>query len=139
MSKRTRLPITMSTLHKICVLLQSGIFDTFTPACSKPPAQLHFSVSYDVVNSLFFKINSTLTFCPLMMLFFKPTHVTITTRKSKTNPFRHGIHLKLFRTNQSICPVVHSSTLTVLPQSTTSYLYHKRRLNLDKTLFHFKV
>jgi hypothetical protein len=144
MSKRTRLPITMSILHKICVLLQSGIFDTFTSGMLETACIVAFFGFLRCGEFTVFQDKQYIDFLSIDDVICKPTHVNITLRKSKTDPFRQGIQLKLFRTNQSICPVVAvekylALRLQCFPSQPRPFFVTKEGSILTRHFFHFKA
>jgi hypothetical protein len=70
-SKRTRLPITMSILHRICVLLQSGVFDHFTSSMLEAACTVAFLGFLRCSEFTVLQDKNYLDFCALTMLFVR--------------------------------------------------------------------
>lgn len=104
-SKRTRLPITLSILKKMCNLLRSGILDMFTSYMFEAACTVAF---FGFLRCGEFTVHSDVHYDDYVStedVICHDTFVTITLKKSKTDPFRHGVQIKLFKTNTDVCPV----------------------------------
>ncbi|CAC5398468.1 unnamed protein product [Mytilus coruscus] len=109
-SVRQKLPITYSVLHQIYQHLQKGIFDP----------HLDFTISTASVIGFFGflrcseftckqSFNSALNLTMHDVVFVSDCQVNLRLKASKTNIFRHGVIIKLFKTNYNICPYVQLS------------------------------
>lgn len=103
--KRTRLPITSSILCKICHLLHSGIFDMFTSSLLEAACTAAFfgflrCGEFTVLSET--NVNDCLSTQDVMCF---ENYVVINLKQSKTDPFRKGVQIQLFKTNTNVCPV----------------------------------
>lgn len=103
--KRTRLPITSSILCKICHLLHSGLFDMFTSSLLEAACTAAFfgflrCGEFTVLSEI--NVNDCLLTQDVMCF---ENSVVLNLKQSKTDPFRKGVQIQLFKTNTNVCPV----------------------------------
>ncbi|CAC5398342.1 unnamed protein product [Mytilus coruscus] len=107
-SVRQKLPITYSVLHQIYQHLQKGIFDP----------HLDFTMSTAAVIGFFGFLRCSEFTCKQSfdsalnltdVVFVSDCQVNLRLKASKTDIFRHGVIIKLFKTNYNICLYVQLS------------------------------
>lgn len=106
-----RLPITMDILRSICDLLNVGFFGPYMDTLLKAACTLAFFGFLRCgeftckSNSFDSRLNLT-TKDVLLSPSHAPQQALINIKVSKTDPFRKGFTLKLFRISSPVCPVV---------------------------------
>ncbi|CAG2237187.1 unnamed protein product [Mytilus edulis] len=108
MPKRIRLPITFDILYKMCFLLRNCIFDSYTDVLIEAACVTAF---FGFLRCGEFSVNDTKKFDHESNLCLSDVQITndcifVHLKKSKTDPFRYGITIPLFKNNTDICPVV---------------------------------
>ena len=103
--KRVQLPITFDILHKMYTLLHKGVFNLFIDSLLEAACVVAFfgflrCGEFTVLD----QFNSDTNLC------YNNVQVTnectfLLLKKSKTDPFRYGITIPLFRNCSDICPV----------------------------------
>ncbi|XP_062592590.1 uncharacterized protein LOC134254037 [Saccostrea cucullata] len=103
--KRSRLPITMSILTKMCQLLRSGIFDMFTSYMFEAACTVAFFGFLRCGEFTVLSDSHYDDYVSIQDVICHDSFVALTLRKSKTDPFRNGVQIKLFKTQTDVCPV----------------------------------
>ncbi|XP_063418241.1 uncharacterized protein LOC134701028 [Mytilus trossulus] len=108
MPKRIRLPITFDILYKMCFLLRNCIFDSYTDVLIEAACVTAF---FGFLRCGEFSVNDTKKFDHESNLCLSDVQITndcifVHLKKSKTDPFRYGITIPLFKNNTDLCPVV---------------------------------
>ena len=102
-----RLPITQDILREMCKILRLGLFSPFTDIL----LEAMFSVAFfaflrcgELTCKNVFDPDIHLTMSDVV---FHPNEdcVNLTLKSSKTDPFRQGVTIRLFKTGEMICPV----------------------------------
>ena len=99
-----KMPITTDILFKLCQCLDSGYFDNFTNILMKTVLLLAFFGFLrcgEFAVSTTFQHDVNMTFDDVRIF---DDHLTIHLKQSKTDPFRKGITLMIFKTGSSLCP-----------------------------------
>ena len=104
--KRQRLPITMPILSKMCSLLRMYVFGSFNSIMLEAACTIAFFGFLRCGE--FTVLNQFDQECHLCVSDFQITDdcIFVTLKRSKTDPFRQGITIPLFKTGYSICPVL---------------------------------
>ncbi|CAC5398459.1 unnamed protein product [Mytilus coruscus] len=109
-SVRQKVPITYSVLHQIYQYLQKGIFDPHLDFTMSTAAVVGFfgflrCSEFTCKQSFDSALNLTMD----DVVFVSDCQVNLRLKASKTDIFRHGVIIKLFKTNYNICPYVQLS------------------------------
>jgi len=111
-----RLPITYDLLHELCQLLKTGVFSPYTDKLLTAMFTMAF-FGFLRCGEITVKQNcrNGIQLCDLEM---DPNHTqyTLLLRASKTDPFRHGVTVKIYR-NLKLCAV----------EAMVQYLYARYR------------
>jgi hypothetical protein len=103
--KRTRLPITIDILTKMCILLDQGMFDEFTDCMIMSACTLAFfgflRCGEFTVDDRFIAANNL---CVDDVKLFND-HLIVTLKRSKNDPFRKGVSIPIFANHTVACPV----------------------------------
>lgn len=105
-SPKPRLPITFSLLKNMCMLLRNRFYTSFVDALLEATCvTAYFGFlrcgEFTVTNA--FDPESNV--CMEDLIFYHD-RVTLHLKASKTDPFREGVDIHLFKTNADICPVI---------------------------------
>ena len=94
-NQRTRLPITINLMHTIKEQLRLSTY-TFHE-------QRMLWAAFTIAFYGFFRVSELINYC-WSDVSFSLDHISITLHQSKTDPFRRGCTVKIFKTNSSTCP-----------------------------------
>lgn len=102
--KISRLPITMEILNLLCINLRQGLFSPYVNLLMETVCVVAFFAFMRCA-----EFTCTRTFDPAANLCmgdikFCTSHVDIRLKQSKADPFRKGIHIKLFCMRDRTCP-----------------------------------
>ena len=102
-----RLPITFTILHQTCLKLRKGVFDKYIDCLIETACIVAFFAflrcgEFTVMNTE--KFDPVTNLC-LSDIIFNFDHAILRLKQSKTDPFRKGIDIKLFKTDNIICPL----------------------------------
>ena len=98
-----KMPITADILSKLCQCLDSGYFDNYTNSLMKAvllSAYFGFLRCGEFTVSKNFQPDVNMTFDDIRLF---DDYLTLHLKQSKTDPFRKGITLMIFRTGSSLC------------------------------------
>lgn len=114
----SRKPITTEILHDMVKSLQQGIFTHYSDILMSTVCVVAFfgflrCAEFTCKSS--FDPECNLCFSDLAM---HDNHAVLTLKQSKTDPFRKGIDIKLFRTKSTVCPIQQLSTYLSMRNST---------------------
>lgn len=106
MHTRTRLPITFPILTKICQRLRKGVFNNFIDCLIETACIVAFFAflrcgEFTVISHDKFDTSFNLCFSDVI---FYSNYVILRLKESKTDPFRKGIDIKLFKIENALCP-----------------------------------
>lgn len=102
---RERLPITYDILLDICIHLQKGIFSVYTDILIETACIIAY---FGFLRCGEFTVNIEFdTECNLCLedIRFVDDGAVLHLKSSKTDPFRQGVDIYLFRNNSALCPV----------------------------------
>ncbi|CAG2232425.1 unnamed protein product [Mytilus edulis] len=103
---RTRLPITFPILQEICLRIRKGVFGKYIDCLIETTCIVAF---FAFLRCGEFTVTNVDKFDPLTSLcisdiILKTDYAILRLKESKTDPFRKGIDIKLFKIDNSICP-----------------------------------
>ncbi|XP_076109469.1 uncharacterized protein LOC143078493 [Mytilus galloprovincialis] len=103
---RTRLPITFPILQEICLRMRKGVFCKYIACLIETTCIVAF---FAFLRCGEFTVMNVDKFDPLTSLcisdiILKTDYAILRLKESKTDPFRKGIDIKLFKIDNSICP-----------------------------------
>ncbi|XP_062607125.1 uncharacterized protein LOC134268903, partial [Saccostrea cucullata] len=105
-SKQKRRPITYSVLIQIQNVLQRGMFGYFLDTMLQAACSLAFFAFLRCGEFTVNDINQDNLLCVEDVVMDRNYKAyTITLKRSKTDPFRKGIQIRLFQSEQTVCPV----------------------------------
>ncbi|XP_062566915.1 uncharacterized protein LOC134229226 [Saccostrea cucullata] len=105
-SKQKRRPITYSVLIQIQNVLQRGMFSYFLDTMLQAACSLAFFAFLRCGEFTMNDINQDNLLCVEDVVMDQNYKAyTITLKRSKTDPFRKGIQIRLFQSDQTVCPV----------------------------------
>ena len=94
-SQRTRLPITINLMRTIKEQLRQSSYTL--------QEQRMLWAAFTMAFYGFFRVSELINFC-WSDVSFSLDHISVSLHQSKTDPFRHGCTVKIFKTNSSTCP-----------------------------------
>lgn len=116
-TKRPRHPITASVLNQMCSVLQNGYVSTFTDSLLEAAFITSFCgfLRCSEITTSQHGFDQTLNVC-LSDVTFADTQIELRLKSSKTDPFRRGISIPLFKNdlNNKLCPHTALSKYLVL-------------------------
>jgi hypothetical protein len=119
-----RLPITADILRRMCLLLTAGTFTVFTDSLIQAACVVAFFGFLRCGEfTCYAAFDPSVNLCISDVLVLED-RLELTLTKSKTDPFRHGVTIFIYKNNTCICPVTamerYLSLRALLPNSSTS-------------------
>ncbi|XP_071158740.1 uncharacterized protein [Mytilus edulis] len=102
--KRPRLPITMSLLYKMVMLLRNNFFSLFNNVMLEAACVVAFFAFLRCGEfTILSNFDSETHLCVGDLAIFED-HILLHLKKSKTDPFRQGVTIPLYKSGHTICP-----------------------------------
>jgi hypothetical protein len=105
-ARKPRYPITFPVLSKMCDKLLAGTFSPYTDMMMLAAVSVAFFGFLRCGELTCHNSFDPTTHLCMGDVTFREDHVQITLKKSKTDPFRQGVDIRLYTTNHPVCPYI---------------------------------